>query len=80
MCDLIDYAKRQRYRVRNSYDGRPLHSLRVPVTNRGKSKGYVGTEDREDAIIGYRGYVCYDGDGRDDLIAETWTGAAVCVI
>ncbi len=61
---LLEYARERRYRVRNLHDGRPLHPLRIPVMRRGRSDGYVGEEDREDAIIGYRGYVRDDGDGR----------------
>jgi hypothetical protein len=62
--DLLAYAAQKRYRVRNLHDGRPLHPLRVPVTKRGRSAGYVGDEDRMDAIICRRGYVCSDGDGQ----------------
>ena len=63
MFDLIEYANRHRYRVRNLHDGRPLHPLRVPVGGRGKSDGYVGL-DRMDVIIGQHGYVCDEGGGR----------------
>jgi hypothetical protein len=62
--DLIKYAEQHRYRVRNLHDGRPLHPLRVPVTGRGRSAGYVGDEDRLDAIIGRHGYVIDEGNGR----------------
>jgi hypothetical protein len=62
--DLIEFARKHRYRVRNLHDGRPLHPLRVPVTGRDRVAGYVGDADRMDAIIGRYGYVCDDGDGR----------------
>ncbi len=62
--DLIAYARQHQYRVRNLHDGRPLHPLRVPVTARGRSLGHIRNEDRMDAIICRRGYVCSDGDGQ----------------
>jgi len=62
--DLLAHARQHRYRVRNLHDGRPLHPLRVPVAGRGRALGYVGGEDRMDAIICRRGYVCSDGDGQ----------------
>ncbi len=64
MFDLMTYAERHRYRLGNLNDGRPLHPLRVPVTNRGKATGYRAPGDRMDAIICHNGYVVDDGDGR----------------
>ncbi len=62
--DLMTYADEHRCRTRNLHDGRPLHPLRVPVRRRGRSPGYVGDEDRMDAIICRHGYACTEGNGR----------------
>jgi hypothetical protein len=59
--DLVAYAKKHRYRVRNLHDGGP-----VPPAVWNQPAGWrpsnVGEEDRWDAIVGYRGYVAMDGD------------------
>ncbi len=61
--DLTAYAQEHRYRVRNLHDGHP-----VPPARRRKghdaSTGYVGTDDRWDAIAGYDGYVTDEGAGQ----------------
>ena len=64
LFSLSEFARRHRYRVRNLHDGRPLLPLRVRVRRRGRSEGYVGDDDRMDAIIGRYGYVCDEGAGR----------------
>ncbi len=61
--DLIEYAREHRLRVRNLHDGRPLHPLRVPVSGRGRSEGYMSDSDRMNAIIGRHGYVVIE-DGK----------------
>lgn len=59
--DLLAYAQKHRLRTRNLHDGRPLHPLRVPVGGRGRVEGYVGDEDRMDAIVCHHGYVAEEG-------------------
>ena len=59
--DLVAYARKHRYRLRNLHDGGP-----VPPAIWKPPKGYrpvcTGDEDRFDAIVGYDGYVAMDGD------------------
>ncbi|MEE9597953.1 MAG: hypothetical protein V3V96_14365 [Acidiferrobacterales bacterium] len=61
MFDLIEYAKRHRYRLRNLNDGEP-----VPPARRKKAHGgipaYRGEDDRDNAIVGHAGYVADDGE------------------
>ncbi len=59
--DLIEYARKHRYRVRNIHDGGPV----PPAQRKTKSTkpGYVGTEDRADAIVGQRGFVTIENTG-----------------
>ncbi len=63
--DLIEFAREHRYRTRNLHDGQP-----VPPARRIKPKGetpaaqagYIGDEDRIDAIVGFQGYVADEGE------------------
>ena len=63
--DLVAYAREHRYRLRNLHDGYP-----VPPARRIKPKGetpaaqagYIGEEDRMDAIVGFLGYVADEGE------------------
>ncbi len=61
MLDLVAYARKHRYRLRNLQDGGPVPPA-LP-TAEGKDKpGYRGAEDRWDAIVGRNGYTAIDGD------------------
>jgi hypothetical protein len=62
--DLLRYAKRHRYRVRNLHDGYPVPPMKPPNWRHDHSRGYWGKEERMDAIIGRYGYVCDEGNGR----------------
>ncbi len=63
--DPLSFAREHRYRLRNLHDGRP-----IPPARRMKAKdegpatqsGYVGREDRHDAIVGYELYLSNEGD------------------
>ena len=63
--DLTAYAHKHRYRLRNIHDGDP-----VPPARRMKPKGdlpaghwgYVGQDDRQDAIVGRNGYIAFEGE------------------
>ena len=65
--NLTAYARKNRYRVRNLHDGDP-----VPPARRTRPKGdspaaqagFIGKEDRYDAIVGYDGYVTDEGNGQ----------------
>ena len=65
--DLISYAHKQRHRLRNLHDGGP-----VPPARYRKPKGelpavrtgFVGQDDRLDAIVGYDGYIADEGEPR----------------
>ncbi len=59
--DLTGYAKKHRYRLRNLHDGNPVPPAR-PTRGRGRPTGYIGVEERMDAIVGRNGYVAMDGD------------------
>ena len=59
--DLIEYARKHRYRVRNIHDGGP-----VPPARRKRKPtkpGHVGAYDRSDAIVGQRGYLTAEDGG-----------------
>jgi hypothetical protein len=63
--DLLAYAEEHGYRVRNLHDGHPVPPVRPPYHGRrGRFAGYLGADDREDAIVCRHGYVADDGDGR----------------
>ena len=59
--DLLAYAHSHRYRLRNLHDGAPG----PPARRKTKSTktGYVGADDRSDAIVGHRGYVTAEDGG-----------------
>lgn len=74
--DLVTYARRHRYRMRNLHDGGP-----VPPARRMKSQGettptaqvgYVGKDDRSDPIVGYGGSprMCHTRDRVGSLSGE----------
>jgi hypothetical protein len=77
--DLLKYAAAHRYRVRNLHDGRPVPPFRVRVTKRGKAKGYVAAEDRQDAVIGLYGYVSRGCDGRLEWLLRRTKGKAAAL-
>ena len=61
--DLMAFAKQRRYRVRNLHDGHAVPPARPPKHGkRGPVQGYLGADDRMDAILGKRGYVAMDGE------------------
>lgn len=63
--NLVEYARKHRFRVRNLHDGGP-----VPPARYRKPKGelpagrtgFVGQDDRHDAIVGYDGYIADEGE------------------
>lgn len=63
--DLTAYAREHRYRLRNLHDGGP-----VPPARYRRSKGempagqagYIGQDDRQDAIVGCDGYIVDEGE------------------
>ncbi len=61
--DLIAYARKHRYRLRNLHDGGPVPPARKK--NKSTTTGYVGVEDRADAIVGQRGFVTIENTGLD---------------
>ena len=64
---LSDYARKHHHRLRHLHDG----GL-VPPARRTKPKGdmptaqagFIGKDDRCDAIVGNDGFICDEGDGR----------------
>lgn len=62
---LVTYARRHRYRLRNLHDGGPVPPARH-VRSTGDPPagrtGFVGQDDRQDAIIGYDGYIADEGE------------------
>lgn len=63
MFDLMQFVKQHRYRVRNFHDGRPVPPTRPPKHGeRGRVTGFVGQDDRLDAIIGKYGYACTEDE------------------
>ncbi|UCC28728.1 MAG: hypothetical protein JSU86_11055 [Phycisphaerales bacterium] len=60
ITDLVEYARKHRYRVRNLHDGGPVAPARWKPPQ-GYRPVYVGKDDRWDAIVGYAGYVAFDG-------------------
>jgi hypothetical protein len=59
--DLIEYARRNRFRIRNLHDGSPV----PPARRSGKSTktGCIGPVDRWDVIVGQRGYLATENGG-----------------
>ena len=59
--DLNAYARSNRLRLRNLHDGGPV----PPARRKAKQTkiGYVGGEDRSDAIVGQRGYLTAEHGG-----------------
>lgn len=65
--DLLALARARRFRVRNLHDGRPVPPARLlkPSGSRPAGEiGYVGENDRMDAVVGYSGYLIDEGDAR----------------
>ena len=61
--DLMAYARQRRYRTRNLQDGHAVPPARPPKHGqRGPVDGYVGANDRMNAVIGRHGYVAMDGE------------------
>lgn len=58
--DLVAYAKKHRYRLRNLHDGDPVPPAKPPRGSGGPT-GYIGATERMDAIVGSKGYVTMDG-------------------
>ena len=58
--DLIGYSRRNRFRIGNIHDGRPVPPARS--TCKSKRIGYSGADDRLDVIVGQRGYVTTEND------------------
>ena len=59
--DLLAYARKHRYRLRNLHDGGPVPPA-IWKPPKGYRPVYTGAEDRFDAIVGRDGYVAMDGD------------------
>ncbi len=59
--DLLSYARERRYRLRNLHDGSPVPPARKK--NKSTTTGYVGVDDRSDAIVGQRGYLTAEDGG-----------------
>ena len=59
--DLVAYARKHRYRLRNLHDGGPVPPA-LPQKSDTRRLGYTGASDRCDAIVGHNGYVTMDGD------------------
>ena len=60
-ADLIAYARKHRYRIRNLHDGGPVPPA-MPSKGLRRSIGYTSELDRWDAIVGRQGYVGMDGN------------------
>ncbi len=62
--DLIEYAREHRYRLRNLHDGGPCPPAiwKPPPDYKPAVHGYVGQEERCDAIVGHSGYISDDGE------------------
>ena len=59
--DLVAYAKKHRYRMRNLHDGGPVPPA-IWKPPKGGYPSWRGAAERMDAIVGRRGYVAMDGD------------------
>ena len=59
--DLMAYARKHRYRLRNLRDRGPVPPARRKT--KPTKMGYVGAEDRADAIVGLRGYLTAEDGG-----------------
>ena len=59
--DLVAYARKHRYRLRNLHDGGPVPPA-IWKPPKGYRPVYTRDEDRWDAIVRYDGYVAMDGD------------------
>ncbi|UCC30080.1 MAG: hypothetical protein JSU86_18020 [Phycisphaerales bacterium] len=62
---FVKYARKHRYRVRNLHDGGPVPPARY-MKPKGQTAaartGFVGKEDRCDAIVGCNGYIGDEGE------------------
>ena len=60
--DLMECARKHRYRLRNLHDGHPVPPARLmPKQRIGERMGYIGESDRLDAIVGYCGALTDEG-------------------
>ena len=63
--NLVEYARKHRYRLRNLHDGGPVPPARYRKL-KGKAPvgqaGYIGQDDRHDAIVGYDGCIADEGE------------------
>jgi len=59
--DLVAYARKHRYRLRNLHDGGPVPPA-IWKPPKGYRPAYVGDDDRMDAIVGRNGYLADEGE------------------
>jgi hypothetical protein len=59
--DLVAYARKYRYRLRNLHDGGPVPPA-IWKAPPGHRSAYAGPEDRCDAIVGFDGYIADEGE------------------
>ena len=59
--DLLAYARKHRYRVRNLHDGGPVPPA-IWKPPKGFRPTYVGEYDRMDAVVGRDGYIVDEGE------------------
>lgn len=63
--NLVAFAKKHRYRLRNLHDGGPIPPA---IYRRPKGAppagqvGYIGEDDRQDAIVGHQGSITDEGE------------------
>lgn len=58
--DLVAYAHKHRYRIRNLHDGGPVPPARQQKKSGRGAGGYTSGSDRCDAIVGRDGYITSD--------------------
>jgi len=69
--DLLTYARRHRYRLRNIHDGKPVPPARIQQAGRGRQASR-SDEDRCIVIACKDGYICDECDGLSwVLLCET---------
>ncbi len=60
--NLTEYARKHRLRTRNLHDGHPAPPARLMPKRRASDRtGYIGVDDRLDAIVGYCGALTDEG-------------------